>query len=77
VAEAGERKVQILELLDGSSMTSKEIDDRLGIDHSARLLRYYWSQGLLTKSEERMRQGGIRYVYTLSPSGKERLDFLK
>jgi len=77
VVKAGERKMQILEILDGDSLTSQEVNDRADINHAARLLRYYWSQGLLTRDEENLSQGGIRYRYTLSDSGKERLDYLK
>jgi len=72
-----ERKVQILELLDGSRMTPQEVNSSLGIEHASRLLGYYHRQGILKRDETPAPRGGIQYRYELSSSGKDKLEYLK
>lgn len=52
---------------------------KLGIvvSHASKLLRTYWMKGLLIKEKRSMSQGGVRFFYTLSKSGKKRLDYFK
>jgi len=77
LAGKNERKVQILELLDGSKMTPQEVNGRLGIEHAPRLLGYYHRQGILRREKTLASKGGIQYRYELSSSGKGKLEYLR
>jgi len=77
MVKKNERKVQILELLEGNEMTAQEVNSSLGIDHAPRLLGYYHSQGILKRDETSAPGGGIQYRYELSSSGKDKLEYLK
>jgi len=72
-------KFEVLKLLSEGGKTSAEVAGLVGKkeSHVTRYLRGYWSQGLLKREGESMRHGGVRYVYSLSESGRKRLDFFR
>jgi len=75
-----DRKLEILEKIDSlGSVKTRELAEEIGIpiSHSGRYLRHYWKQGLLKRDPEIMDQGGVRYVFSLSSSGKKLKNFLK
>ena len=49
----------------------------ISISHASKLLRDYWTQGLLKREKRPMDQGGIRYFFYLGLPGKSRLEYFK
>lgn len=73
------RKLDILGRIEShGSATSQELAKEMGIPlfYVSRYLRHYWGKGLLKRIPMVMEQGGIRYSYSLSESGKKTKTFL-
>jgi len=62
---------------DNDGIESRDLARIMGISisHASKLLRDYWTQGLLIRKKRSMSQGGIRYFFCLSDPGKNRLNF--
>ena len=73
------RKLEILERIGShGSVTAQVLAKEMGIPLSyvSRYLRHYWGRGLLKRVPVIMDQGGVRYSYSLSKSGKKTKLFL-
>ncbi len=73
-------KLECLELVEkekevGSSRLAELM--KIDLNHAARLLRGYWSEGLLHREPSTMGRGGIRYSFSLTETGRGELDYFK
>jgi len=64
---------------DNGGLESRDLAQIMGISipHASKLLRDYWTQGLLKRQKRPMDQGGIRYFFYLGSPGKNRLEYFK
>ncbi len=73
-------KREVLELVEKErEMISARLADLMKINpnHASRLMRGYWSEGLLHREISTMRHGGIRYTFTLTKTGKRKLAYFR
>ncbi len=73
-------KFEVLELMEKEKeVGSSRLAELMGIklNHASRLLRGYWSEGLLHRESTTMRHGGIRYSFTLTKTGKRKLAYFR
>lgn len=75
-----ETKFKVLRAVDERTKSFGGLESRdlatilgISISHASKLLTDYWREGLLTRSEMPMNQGGKRYLYKISNPGKRRL----
>lgn len=63
-------KFETLEFVEKTKeMSSAKLADlmKISLNHAARLLRGYWTEGLLHRELSTKRHGGIRYFFRLTP----------
>ncbi len=69
-------KFETLEFVEKTKeMSSAKLADlmKISLNHAARLLRGYWTEGLLHRELSTKRHGGIRYFFRLTHTGRARL----
>lgn len=73
-------KLECLELVEKErEMTSARLAELMKIDlnHASRLMRGYWSEGLLRRDIVTRKRGGIRYSFSLTKTGKRKLAYFR
>ena len=50
---------------------------KIGLNHASKLLRGYWSEGLLRRELSTRRRGGIRYSFSLTDTGRAKLRYFR
>ncbi len=73
-------KFEVLEIAEKEKeMGSARLADLMGIklNHASRLMRGYWSEGLLHREISTRRRGGIRYSFTLTKTGRRKLAYFR
>ncbi len=73
-------KLECLEFVEREKeMISSRLADLMKIDlnHASKLLRGYWSEGLLHRELGTRRHGGIRYSFTLTKTGRTKLKYFR
>ncbi len=73
-------KLECLELVEKEKVVSSAMLTELmkiKLNHASRLLRGYWSEGLLHREPSARRRSGIRYSFSLTETGRGELDYFK
>jgi len=73
-------KREVLEIVErGKEVNSARLAELMKIDlnHASRLLRGYWSEGLLHRELKTRRYGGIRYLFSLTGTGRAKLKYFR
>ena len=73
-------KLECLELVEkekevGSARLAELM--KINLNHASRLLRGYWSEGLLHRELSTRRRGGIRYSFSLTDTGRAKIRYFK
>ena len=73
-------KLECLELVEKEKeVGSARLADlmKIKLNHASKLLRGYWSKGLLHRELSTRRRGGIRYSFSLTETGRAKFRYLK